>query len=388
VIRRRPVVIGLGVLAAGLAAVACQVVAGIEHVEKEPAHADSASPDSSDGKSDATVDPCAHVQPPEQPSIDDDRDTELPPFYLALRTINVVAKEGNSYRGFDLDGVCTCDRRPETANGGLSSCKPMLKDCDLDGGIDNKAASLFEQFAPTGFSPSDSANKSIVEGRKGLLLYVKGYNGKPNDRQISVGVMVTYGIADGSGCGTSTGDQFSPPGWCGNDLWTYPVEFVKPTTKEPVYQGNGYVANGTLVFRSDLPITMFFGSATLTFGSPVTAGSIKKNAAGIWTFDGILAGRIPATELLAASGTFKDPGNGSAGLCNSPFFATVKKTLCESVDINRTSALDFQAGNCDAISSAMSFTAEQASIGAERTEPPDSNPCAKDQVDPALYTCP
>jgi hypothetical protein len=386
---RRGTAIGLGVIAVALGAVACQVVAGIEHVEKEQRTlGDGSTPDSSEGKNDAAVDPCVHTMPPPQPASDDDRDTELPPFYLALRTVDVVARDGSSYRGFDLDGVCTCDKRPNTASNGFSSCKPSLKDCDLDGGIDNRAASLFEQFAPTGFSPSDSANKGVANGRKGLLLYVKGYNGKPNDRQINVGVMISYGIVDGSGCGTSTGGDHSPPGWCGTDLWTYPVEFVKPTTKEPLYQGNGYVSNGTLVFRSELPITMFFGDATLTFGSPITAGTLKKNPAGLWTLDAILAGRIPVTELLVASGTFDDPNNDDAGICTSPFFATVKKTLCDAVDINRTSALDFQPGNCDAISSALAFTAEQASIGDERTQPPDPNPCAKDLVDPSLYTCP
>ncbi|MBX3260609.1 MAG: hypothetical protein KIS78_24560 [Labilithrix sp.] len=376
--------------AATLAVVACQVVAGIEPVEKVDAAAlDGASPDASgDGGADAGVDPCHHVLPPPEPDKDDDRDTELPPFYLALRTLDVIAKDGDSYRGFDLDGVCTCDKRPGTASNGASSCAPKLKDCDFDGGIDNRGATLFEQFSPTGFSPSDSANDGIAAGRRGLLLYVKGYNGKPNDRQVSVGVMITYGIVDGSGCGTSSGRDRSPPGWCGNDLWTYPLEYVKPTTKEPLFQGNGYVNDGTLVFRSELPITMFFGGATLTFGSPITAGVLAKNGAGLWTYDALLSGRIPVTELLGATGNFSAPDDESSMLCNSPFFATVKKTLCDAVDINRTSVLDFEEGACDAISTALGFTAEQASVGNELTEAQDDSPCARDNVPADLYTCP
>ena len=377
------------VAAATLAVVACQVVAGIEPVEKvDPPALDRASPDASGDGASAPVDPCQHALPPPEPDKDDDRDTELPPFYLALRTLDVIAKDGDAYRGFDLDGVCTCDKRPGTAANGASSCAPKLKDCDFDGGIDNRGATLFEQFSPTGFSPSDSANEGIAGGRRGLLLYIKGYNGRPNDRQVTVGVMITYGIVDGSGCGTSSGGGRSPPGWCGNDLWTYPLEYVKPTTKEPLFQGNGYVNDGTLVFRSELPITMFFGGTTLTFGSPITAGVLAKNASGLWTFDALLSGRIPVTELLGATGNFSAPDNENALLCNSPFFATVKKTLCDAVDINRTSVLDFEEGACDAISTALGFTAEQASVGNELTEPQDDSPCAKANVPPDLYTCP
>ncbi|MBX3223800.1 MAG: hypothetical protein KF795_25025 [Labilithrix sp.] len=379
----------LAAAVAGLAVVACQVVAGIEPVEKVQRDAlDGGGSDARGGQADADADPCKHAVPPPEPDKDDDRDTELPPFYLALRTLNVVARDGETYRGFDLDGVCTCDKRPGTASEGKSSCTPKLKDCDLDGGIDNRAASLFEQFAPTGFSPSDAANNGIAGGKRGLLLYIKGYNGKPNDRQVTVGAMISHGILDGSGCGTTSGGDRSPPGWCGTDLWSYPVEYVKPTTKEPLFQGNGYVNDGTLVFRSDLPVTMFFGGTTITFGSPIAAGRIAKNAAGLWTFDALLSGRIPVTELLAATGGFNAPNDETARLCNSPFFTTVKKTLCDAVDINRTSVLDFEEGACDAVSSALAFTAEQASVGDERTEPTEDSVCSKDNVPAGLYTCP
>ena len=376
--------------AVSLALVACQVVAGIDYVDKaQRASTEAGTGDGGGGPDVAAGDPCRHELPPPPPENDDDRDTELPPIYLAVRTVDVVGKVGSTYRGFDLDGVCTCDERPGTFASGGPSCTPKLRQCDLDGGIDNKAASLFEKFAPTGFSPSDAANEGIAAGKRGLLLYIRGYNGRRNDRQVNVGVMISYGILDGSGCGTSTGQDRSPPGWCGNDLWTYPVAYVKPTTKEPLFQGNGYVNDGVLVFRSDEQTSIFFGGSALTFGSPVTAARIDKNEQGLWVLsDGLLSGRIPVTELLAATGTFGDPTGGSGGLCNSPFFTAVKKELCEAVDINRSNAFDFKEGACDGISSALSFTAEQAAVGEERTEPDEPNPCSRDQVSPDLYTCP
>lgn len=376
--------------ALSLALAACQVVAGIEHVEKvQPGTNDGGTPEGGGGPDSATNDPCKHELPPPLPENDDDRDTEVPPFYLAVRTVDVIAKSGGSYRGFDLDGVCTCDERPGSARGGGPSCTPKLRQCDLDGGIDNKGAALFDKFAPTGFSPNEAANNGISNGRRGLLLYIRNYNGKKNDRQVSVGVMISHGILDGSGCGTSSGNDRSPPGWCGNDLWSYPLAFVKPTTKEPLFQGNGYVNDGVLVFRSDEETSVFFGGTALSFGSPITSARIEKNQEGRWVLsDGLLSGRIPVTELLAATGTFGDPGGGSGGLCNSPVFAAVKKELCDSVDINSSNAFDFKEGNCDAVSTALAFTAEQASVGDEHTEPDEANPCAKGNVPADLYTCP
>ncbi len=384
---RRTVLLWIG--AASVVLVACQVVAGIDPVEKvQRASTDGGGNDGA-GKDGAIPDPCAHALPPPAPENDDDRDTELAPFYLAVRTIDVVAKAGSTYHGFDLDGVCTCDERPGSAFAGGPSCTPKLRQCDLDGGVDNNGAALFEQFAPTGYSPNESANKEIAAGGRGLLLYIKGYNGKKNDRQVSVGVMLSHGILDGSGCGTSTGNNRSPPGWCGNDLWSYPLEYVKPTTKEPLFQGNGYVNDGMLVFRSDGQTNMYLGGSALTFGSPVMAARIDKNQQGLWTLDGLLAGRIPVADLLVATGSLNDPLGGKAGLCNNAqVFAGVKKSLCDAVDINRSNAFDFKEGACDAVSSAIAFNAEQAGVGDAHTEPEAPNPCSKDQVSPDLYSCP
>jgi len=374
----------------GFALVACQVVAGIERVEKVPPGTGQDAGDASVAPDTGPSDPCNHEVPPPEPENDDDRETELPPFYLAIRTFDVMAKNGSAYLGFDLDGVCTCESRPGTAFGGEPSCTPKLRQCDLDGGIDNKGAALFEKFAPTGYSPNDVANGAIAEGRRGLLLYIKSYNGKKNDRQVSVGLMVSHGIIDGSGCGTTTGQTFSPPGWCGADLWTYPIGFVKPTTKEPLFQGHGYVNDGVLVFRSDGETTVLFGGAALAFGSPIMSARIEQSAEGRWLLrDGLLGGRLPVTELLAAIGTINDPQGSGNGLCNNAvLYGTVKKELCDAVDVNKSNAFDFKQGSCDGVSAGIAFMAEQANVGEERTEDPEPHPCAKDNVPADLYSCP
>lgn len=121
---------------------------------------------------------------------------------------------------------------------------------------------------------------------------------------------------------------------------------------------------------------------------PIFAGKLTKNAQGSWTLGGLLTCRIPLTELLAATGRFDAPGGADSGLCNSPFFTTVRTTLCNAVDIRRSSAFDFKQGDRDAISPSIVFTAEEAEVGEVRSDPNRANPCAKVDVPAATYSCP
>jgi hypothetical protein len=383
---RRELRVALFVAAIGALPVGCQVVAGIEHVAKERLAADGGPAGSSTGPS--ASDPCKHARPPAPPDSDDDRDTILPPFFLAVRKFSSAAT-GDGYHGFDLDNVCTCDKRPDTFKLGVSSCAPKGDDCDIDGGIDNAGAKLFGTFAPLGYSPDQSVNGPIDDGSRGLLLYVTKYNGKPNDSEVFVGGMLSHGILDGSGCATTVGPNGrAPPGWCGHDRWTYPSEYVKNGTKEPSGTGKGYVTNGSLVFQSEVPITMGFASATMSFGSPIVAGQLGKKPDGTWTYDAVLAGRVLASEMLAAGGTFPDPLGGTK-LCQSAAFGTARAAFCAAVDINHSSSFDFKEGPCDAVSMAFAFTAEQADVGELLDEPATTtNPCAASAVPPGTYDCP
>jgi hypothetical protein len=92
----------LSIALGGLAVVACQVVAGIEHVDKQQR---GVALDASDTETGPTVadasDPCAHVRPPPPPANDDAPAEEIPPFYLALKTIKLIPNvrpEGSGLR--------------------------------------------------------------------------------------------------------------------------------------------------------------------------------------------------------------------------------------------------------------------------------------------------
>src|SRR5262249_9752789 len=128
----------------------------------------------------------------------------------------------------------------------------------------------------------------------------------------------------------------------------------------------------------------------ITFGSPIAAGRLEKNADGLWKLDSVLAGRIPVDELLAAVGNFPDPTPGKKGnrLCTSPLFPTVKEALCTSVDINHSARLDFKEGTCDAVSSAVALTAEQVDIGDLYDTTEETTPCSASAVAAGTYSCP
>jgi hypothetical protein len=142
------------------------------------------------------------------------------------------------------------------------------------------------------------------------------------------------------------------------------------------------------VFQGDVPIRLFLGSTLITFGSPIVAGRLEQKSDGFWKLDAVLGGRIPVNELLAAVGNFPDPTPGKTNrLCASPLYPPIKDALCGAVDINRSSPFDFKEGICDAVSSAVSLTAEQVDVGDLYEKPAEPTPCSASAVDGGLYTC-
>ncbi len=389
---KRRFVVVLAAMSAIVAA--CQVLAGIGYVDKDTL-ATNPQPEGGTSPDGAPVipDPCNHVRPEPEPETDDGRE-EIAPFYLALRAAYVGPRDGG-VAGFDLDGVCTCDKRPNTHADGGSTCTPKKPnaDCDPAGGVDNQGSALFQQLevAKVNIDEESDVNTSIADGKGGLLIYISGYNGKDNDKEVFAGAMRSYGIVDGSGCGTDVGNTPGKyrPGWCGSDLWTYSNDLVKSGTKVPTTQAKGYVRNKMLVFENDIA-TLFFGGSTVDFVSPITAGKLEK-IDGKWTFKGTMSGRIGTTSLLRAVGSFGDPfdksplpDGGRRPFCNWPGFDAIRASVCDAVDISSSKSYDLTGGPCDAISSAVAFEAEEAQVGEEHHEDDGTSGC---DPNAAVFKC-
>ncbi|CAN5919550.1 hypothetical protein BH11MYX4_BH11MYX4_66860 [soil metagenome] len=382
--------------------VACQLVAGIERVDKEDAPA--LAPDA--GAEAAPVpDPCAHVAPPPPPAKDDDPvlDNQLAPFYVATSEIHLFGKtDAGAVQGFDLDGVCTCDTRPGAAHGGASACLGP-RTCDRDGGIDNGTLSLldvFGAFLPPGtdLDTAASLNTRIAVGDETLLFVISNYNGRANDKEVTVGLVVSHGIQDGTGCGTDVGRPKPPypPGWCGKDKWTVDPDGVIGAAPPyaPSLAATAYVTDHRLVIDNEKgSFQVPFGDVSLTMFSPIVVATIVPlDAAGnprdpsaapagrtdgnFRLDDGVLAGRVPASSMLAVAGALRAPGSKDAGpdqqyLCQSGVFDVLKGSFCGERDIASSKQVDFDPkAICDAISATTTFQARPAVAGA-RYRPAD-----------------
>lgn len=379
----------LAVLSVSLGAtvLACQLVAGIERVEKVDPPPPEAGPDvvAVDG---AVVDPCKHVRPPPPPTRDDAPAVNLEPIYLALREVVLSPATPLGTVGFDLDQSCTCDTRPGAAFDGGASCESSRAAvCDVDGGVDNQGGATLATYAS--FVDIDKAaniNGRIAAGVQTSFVVITRYNGRANDSEVGFGIFTSEGMKDGPTCPGSTtdGNGFTTPGWCGEDVWTATESTVTGGDGKfvPRSVGTGYVTNYEFVVELNGPASIPFGGYKLTLGSPVSTGHLvpldgtlapidtSNPAAGdlakYWRIErSVLGGRVPASELLAAMGTLFAPGDagGKAPLCASPLFPAFKTQLCDQVDISQSKAFDFiPNAKCDALSVGVGMSATSARV--------------------------
>lgn len=377
---------------------ACQVIAGIERVEKVDAveaTSSSGSTGTTSGSSSGISknDPCSHVLPPDVPEKSDEGE-DLPPFVLAAKKLQLTEPGSNNLAGFDLDLSCTCDPRPGTNQDGGSSCKPrgtMPVLCDADGGVDNQAMALFAQIKP--YSDLDkSFEDDAAEGKRSVMLYIKNWNGKPNDLEVGLGIFVSNGtnpIVDGKP--TKPTDTIES----GKTDWSYPsgIASIGGTLQPTFPVPGGYVRDGRLVVKGAGTVTLLLGSNGLTFNEALVVGDLSRDANGIVKFVGVVGGRIRDIDLLSAAGQLKVSGKDPACeyLGGTVFSAVIKPSICGAVDLPQGQRSDFKGADCDSISSAIAMESYSATISgtAPNDIPPDTtpNPCSPAAKGADYYKC-
>lgn len=397
-----------GVLVGSLGS-ACQLVAGIERVDKGegvPTAPSTSTDAGGDGAppGPAPPDPCQHARLPGPPDLDDAPTTELPTVVMAVDT-SALKPTATSLEGVDLDGVCTCDSRPDTAHAGAGSCIGRGQTvCDGDGGVDSHFAATLAAFT-SAFDRDDftRVNETIALGRVSLLLFLRKYNGRANDRDVEVGIVASNGLRD-SHCPNSVEGNFGffSPGWCGDDAWTVPPGTV--VNGFPIAYGAGHVNDYQLVVDIDSVIAIPFGNVNIPAGSPTLFGRLiplgddlkprdptrppqTPNEERFYRVEsGLIAARVAAADMLAGLGSSILPDSvGGGRLCQSPsLYGIVHDHICDALDIAKSKKFDFYDGYaCDAISTSVYFTAAPSRVGATDVTPQEENGCAPVDGGPA-----
>jgi hypothetical protein len=367
-----------------------------------PAVADSGSDvgaGSGDGGREAGIDAgppgtCGHQLPPSRPSVSDASAGTLS-VVAAIQAIDVGYGFGAGDAGptvpvgaplvpygWDLDDTCTCLGSPP----GQPSCVQMSgtsENCDDDGGVDHIALELFRALGATAEQSSLSANQDMHAGLYGLLIQITGYNGLPDDGQVTLAVYASNGVVGVQDGGTPTVHHD------GTDEWTVNPAYIDngapppgtdcdngSTTCVPVYvDTDAYVVGGQIV-------SVGLGKVPLTFGTRPNLGGAVMELTGVvivgtlvsvslpasgeaWAItNGSIAGRWATTQLLSNLSTIPDPKNPGQYFCgNDEYYPTFKEAICALQDIAESPVNDNMAAPCNALSMGFGFQSEPAHLG-------------------------
>ncbi len=405
--------VAAGALALGTLVVACQIVAGIERVDKVAAPVDAADV-APPPPPPAPTDPCAHTRPVDAPDANDD-DTELPTIFVAVRTLDLLARDdAGASLGYDLDGVCTCDMRPNTKADGSITCAPRagadpMATCDDPGGIDNQSTKLFELYEqpPLDINQAADVGKQIASGHETVLLSIAGYNGRANDKEVLVGLFPSAGVraqpqsaANGQpGCTSvlNAGTGEWTPAWCGDDDWTVTTKSVVIASKPVVAlrTAKGWVTDYHLVVNVQNGDTIIpFGASAVALGDAVFTGRIVPLGTDLQPRDGsrppmpseqrlyrvddaVMAGRLKVHDMLVVAATFATPKSDAGGhLCTSDLFLLAQSQICQNLDIASSTGQDLVVSKpCDALSFAAKMTAFPVLEPDFYDPPADPNEC-------------
>jgi len=360
-------------------------------VEPGPAGTGGTGGGSADGGAGGTL-VCASARWPERP---DAAGSDGAAFVVAVRRLDFG--EGDLSEGpriaYDLDGRCTC-------RGQESACtRPdyaEADDCDGPEGRDNNVARLVA--ATTTFTPSlssESLGTGLEAGAWSLLIHVRGFDGTPDDGQVSVAIHPSPGF---------TFDPCNPdgaePDWDGQDRWpvhAFSVEIPpsgdpnlcgtdpEPALEQPAFvDDNAYVADGTLV--ASLPVaglTLSGGDdpVTITLAGGFITAHIVDTPTGLALKDGRLVGRWPSQDVLGALAAVADE---DGALCTEDgAYGLLKAAVCNHVDIATSPS---PTALCDAISFGIAFEAEPAQLGVVYEGSGPTTTCPPGE-DPADDTC-
>lgn len=397
-------------LVAGAGGLACQALIGLEDPQGEPVIKPEAGVDAAPEAAPPRRDDCAHARLVDIPETDDDPSGKIPPFWAAVRQFELAPTDGGlgdgAVPGFDIDNVCTCfgadDAGAQTDYDAAPSCVSKYASggvvCDQRNGIDNAIFRILQPYASIyDIDRLAGVNQRFADGRQGILFWVADYNGKANDRSVTVGAVISPGLYSLGACGGTRdvdagvdpidgGELPHPASWDGCDEWAVrasQVTFAGNNTV-PTRVSQGYVRDYTLVIKGGgLSAPLAVGPNLVDIRAPFIQAKLvpMKGSFGI---AGTAAGRVPLVSVLRSASNLQLSGT---IVCKSPFlFEQLKGAFCENLDVSLQDPLDFAGVECDGASVASLFVAEPAKIDNQPPRPDVTVPNACDAIIPPTAT--
>jgi len=368
---RRFFLLGTLLASSAGAAVACQIIAGIDDRSVYV-------PGASDSGAVPDGDLCRVANVPTAPDLSTSSSTDSLDFVTVLSELHLgVGPDAGGPYGFNLDRACTCPEKDTCVRGLGANGKQLGPACDDPGGIDNTGKPLFALFASGNLINEAMLNTSIRNGQSGVFLRVRYYNGLPDDAEVQVAVYSSLGYQ---------GYPDASPKFDGTDPWK--VErgsLVADDLNNPRYVTNsGYVRGGTLVATLKFPIII--GSSGLDpivieLQSGLIAAKLELAGTSLVRMNGVLAGRWEASRMLTSLQAVADPLKPAERLCGpNTTYQAIKPKICEYVDI-AADPTDDGTGVCNALSMGLGFESRPAQFGPIQSSPEAGTPCGPGYTD-------
>ena len=336
----------------------------------------------SDASPDAGFDAaCALTRPPVRPTASDGPDDAE--VVIALRHLTVdQGDERWRTIGFDVDGLCTVP--PEL----VAECVPRaasgMTPEDGEGGIDNALGQSLLEVLLIAFPeiPVD-INRTTDAGNGVIVLRVRGWNGAPDDPNVTVMMAQsrfgTSALDDGGIPDASTaviypdgGGLPPPPAWDGRDaFWLAVDSFVDEDASRPRVEVSGaYVAEGTLVVPVPDGIELaFLGRERGFFFRVIDAVfAIELPTDGTTVPRAVVGGRWPVAHVLDALPLY--------GVCEgSDQYRQFQRLADLTADVRAVPGTGGPGAVCDALSIGVAFDGVVARIGGIASFRDNPTPC-------------
>src|SRR5262249_4020591 len=106
--------------------------------------------------------------------------------------------------------------------------------------------------------------------------------------------------------------------------------------------------------------------------APYLVAKITKTPEGIYALDGWVTGRIAFTDLVGFTArTETDELGVRKPLCQAQYWPAIPSVLCQARDIMEDPSRDGLGDPCDAITTAIGFSALEARVAGPPHAPPD-----------------